>query len=80
MAAFEENDELTSMAERYASLAQTDPDNVQAWTMCSAVAFKRAMGEGEDAARYAQQMAQVLQSILVGSANPCPDAILPRYW
>lgn len=80
MAAFEENDGLASMAERYASLAQTDADNAQAWTMCSAVAFKRAMGDDADAGRYAQQMAQVLQSILVGSANPCPDAIPPQYW
>jgi hypothetical protein len=80
MAAFEENDELATLAERYAELAQSDSANAQAWSMCSAVAFKRAMGEGGDSAQYAQQMAQVLQTILVGSANPCPDAILPQYW
>jgi hypothetical protein len=80
MAAVEENDELTALAERYASLAQSDAGNAQAWSMCSAVAFKRAMGEGDESAQYAQQMAQVLQMILVGTDNPCPDAILPQYW
>ena len=79
MAALEENDELTAIAERYAERAQGEPE-VQAWAMCAAVAFKRAMGEGDESALFAQQTAQVLQSILVGSANPCPDAILPQYW
>lgn len=80
MAALEENGELTALAERYAERAQSDPDNAQAWTFCSAVAFKRAMGDGAEAAQFAQQSAQVLQTILVGSSNPCPDAIPSQYW
>lgn len=80
MAALEENSGLTAIAERYAAQAETDPANAQAWSMCSAVAFNRAMGEGGTAAQFAQQTAQLLQSILVGSGNPCPDAILPQYW
>lgn len=80
MAALEENSGLTAIAERYAAQAESDPVNAQAWSMCSAVAFNRAMGEGDTAAQFAQQAAQMLQTILVGSANPCPDAILPQYW
>jgi hypothetical protein len=38
------------------------------------------MGEGDDAAQFARQTAEVLRSILVGTQNPCPDAILPQYW
>jgi hypothetical protein len=79
MAALEENDALTAIAERYAGRAQSEPD-AQAWAMCAAVAFKRAMGEGAESAQFAQQTAQVLQTILVGSANPCPDAIPAQYW
>lgn len=80
MAAVEENDALSTLAESYAERAEADPANAQAWSFCSAVAFKRAMGEGGESAQFAQQTAQVLQTILVGSANPCPDAILPQYW
>ncbi len=80
MAALEANSGLTAIAERYAAQAESDPVNAQAWSMCSAVAFNRAMGEADTAAQFAQQAAQMLQTILVGSANPCPDAILPQYW
>jgi hypothetical protein len=80
VAALEENDELSALAERYATQAETDPVNAQAWSMCAAVAFNRAMGDEAQSAQFAQQTAQILQSILVGSNNPCPDAILPQYW
>ena len=80
MAALEENDGLTAIAERYAALAESDAGNAQAWSMCAAVAFNRAMGDAAQSAQFAQQTAQVLQSILVGSANPCPEAIPPQYW
>ena len=29
---------------------------------------------------YASQTAQVMQQILVGTGNPCPDAIPAQYW
>ncbi|HEY4530422.1 MAG TPA: hypothetical protein VIG97_08885 [Luteimonas sp.] len=80
MAAVEANDAQIAVAERYAALAESDPDNAQAWTMCSAVAFKRAMGEGGDFAQYARQTAQVLQLILTSPGNPCADAIPAQYW
>lgn len=78
-AALEENSELTAIAERYSERAQSEPE-VQAWSFCAAVAFKRAMGENDEAAQFARQSAQLLQSILVGSSNPCPDAIPAQYW
>lgn len=80
MAALESNDEYSAIAERYASLAESDPDNTQAWSFCAAAAFKRAMASEAEFGAYAAQTAQVLQQILVGSANPCPDAIPAQYW
>lgn len=79
-AALESNDEFAAVAERYAELAGSDPDNTQAWSMCAAAAFKRAMSSEADFAAYATQTAAVMQQILVGSANPCPDAIPAQYW
>ncbi|MBJ6980908.1 hypothetical protein [Luteimonas sp. MC1572] len=80
MAALESNEEHVAIAERYAALAESDPDNAQAWSMCSAVAFKRAMDDGPQFAEYAQQTAQMLQLIMTSPANPCDDAIPARYW
>lgn len=80
MAALESNDEYSAIAERYAALAESDPDNTQAWSMCAAAAFKRAMSTEADFGVYAAQTAAVLQQILVGTANPCPDAIPAQYW
>jgi len=79
-AALESNDEYTAIAERYAGLAESDPDNTQAWSFCAAAAFKRAMSDEAEFGVYAAQTAAVMQQILVGSANPCPDAIPAQYW
>ena len=80
MAALESNDEYGAIAERYASLAESDPANAQAWSFCAAVAFKRAMSSNAEFGAYASQTAQVMQQILVGTGNPCPDAIPAQYW
>ena len=80
MAALESNDEHSAIAERYTALAESDPDNAQAWSMCAAAAFQRAMSDEATFGAYATQAAAVLQQILVGSANPCPDAIPAQYW
>src|SRR5690606_41523740 len=80
MADLESNDEYGDIAERYAELAQSAPDNAQAWSFCAAAAFKRAMSTEAEFGAYASQAAQVLQQILVGTANPCPDAIPAQYW
>ena len=44
--------ELTAIAERYSERAQSEPE-VKAWSFCAAVAFKRAMGENDEAAQFA---------------------------
>lgn len=80
MAALESNDEYGAIAERYAGLAESDPANAQAWSFCAAVAFKRAMSSDAEFGAYASQTAQVMQQILVGTGNPCPDAIPAQYW
>src|SRR5690606_40939986 len=67
-----------AVAERYAALAQTDPVNAQAWSTCSAVAFKRAMGEDGEFAQYARQASQMLQLVMTSPANPCQDAKIGR--
>ena len=79
-AAVETNDAHIAVAERYAALAESDPNETQAWAMCSAVAFKRAMGEDAQFAQYAQQTAQMLKMIMASPANPCEDAIPSQYW
>ncbi|WP_342246957.1 hypothetical protein [Pseudomonas sp. OTU5201] len=74
------NQTYALIAEHYRELAQSDPDNVQVWTMCSAVAFKRSLSEDEDFSRYARQVSESLKSIAVTSTNPCSDAIPSSYW
>lgn len=74
------NETYAAIAQRYSEMAQTDPSNAQAWTMCSAVAFKRSLSDGEDFSRYATQMSETLKLILEGGANPCSDAIPNEYW
>ncbi|MCY1537083.1 hypothetical protein D9M68_725680 [compost metagenome] len=74
------NDAYAAIAQHYHEMAQSDPDNAQAWTMCSAVAFKRSLSDGEDFPRYARQMAETLKLIAVDSTNPCSDAIPDSFW
>ncbi|MCY1346514.1 hypothetical protein D9M68_280210 [compost metagenome] len=74
------NQAYAAIAQRYGEMAQSDPDNAQAWTMCSAVAFKRSLADGEDFSRYARQMSETLKLIAVDSINPCSDAIPDAYW
>ena len=70
----EDADRYGAMAERYQQLAQDDPDNVQAWTACSAVALKRSISNPAEADVYAAQMAGMLRQMDVAS-SPCPDAM-----
>jgi hypothetical protein len=70
-----------AIADRYQKLAQTDPDNVQAWTACAAAAKKRQLATSAEADAYAAQMAEVLKLILVDSSrSPCEDAIPASAW
>ena len=67
-------DRYGAMAEHYQQLAQTDPDNVQAWTACSAVALKRSVSNPAEADAFATQRAGMLQQMEVAT-SPCPDAM-----
>ena len=70
-----------AIADRYQQLAQSDPDNVQAWTACAAAAKKRELATSAEADAYAAQMADVLKLILVDpSRSPCEDAIPASAW
>lgn len=70
-----------AVAERYQSLAISDPKDVQSWTFCSAAALKRSMAVKEEADSYGREAAQRLASISVDPArNPCPDAIPNDLW
>ena len=73
--------DLGAIADRYQQLAQSDPDNVQAWTACAAAAKKRQLATGAEADAYAAQVADVLKLILVDpSRSPCEDAIPASVW
>ena len=81
MAALDAYRTYAALAERYAGLAEWDPDNAQVWSVCSAVVFRRSKGEDAGFAAYARQAAQSLQAILgFPEENPCEDAIPARYW
>ncbi|MDT4834494.1 hypothetical protein FQZ97_681320 [compost metagenome] len=74
-----DNQAHAAIAQRYSEMAQSDPDNAQAWSMCAAVAFKRSQSDGEDFSRYARQMAETLK-LMDANGNPCSDAIPDIYW
>ncbi|WP_431869436.1 hypothetical protein [Allosphingosinicella sp.] len=70
-----------AIAERYKALAQSDPDNVQAWTACAAAALKRSLATETEADVYGAEMVQVLKLIIVDpSRSPCEDAIPASLW
>lgn len=70
-----------AVAERYQSLALSDPKDAQSWTFCSAAALKRSMAVKAEADSYGREAAQRLASISVDPArNPCPDAIPNDLW
>ena len=77
--AYVENDDSArweALAEQYAGLIETDPDNVQAWAACAGVAMKRSVSTAADADAYAQPMAQMLQQIMpAGSSSPCGEVM-----
>lgn len=74
------NETYAAIAKHYNELAQSDSDSAQAWTICSAVAFKRSLSDGEGFSRCASQMAETLKPIAADSTNPCSDAIPDSFW
>lgn len=63
-----------ALAQDYAALIETDPDNVQSWAACAGVAMKRSISTRADADAYAAEMAAMLQLMMPeGAGSPCPD-------
>lgn len=70
-----------AVAERYAALSRSDPDDAQTWTACAAAAMKRSVSGRDEADAYGTQVAEMLKLILVDpSRSPCPDAIPAALW
>jgi hypothetical protein len=69
-----DSDRYGALAEQYAQMIESDPDNVQSWAACAAVAMKRSIATTAEADAYATQMAAMLQA-LDASASPCPEVI-----
>lgn len=72
-----ENDDSAhweALAQQYATLIETQPDNVQAWAACAGVAMKRSISTQVDADAYAGEMAAMLQLMMpAGAGSPCPE-------
>lgn len=63
-----------ALAQQYAALIETDPDNVQSWAACAGVAMKRSISTVADADAYAAEMAAMLQLMMPeGAGSPCPE-------
>ena len=72
-----DSEKYEALAGHYLELAQSNPDNVQAYTACGGVALKRSQSSKAEADAYAEQMAQMLRQILTDpNSNPCPDVFL----
>lgn len=67
-------DRYSALADHYAGLIGSDPDNVQSWTACAAVAMKRSASNPAESDAYAAQMAGMLRQ-MDAAASPCPELI-----
>lgn len=70
-----------AVAEKYAALSKTDPDDAQTWTACAAAAMKRSVATRDEADAYGEQVAEMLKTILVDpTRSPCEDALPSSLW
>lgn len=70
-----------AIAEKYAALSRSDPDDAQTWTACAAAAMKRSVATKAEADAYGGQVGEMLKTILVDpSRSPCEDAIPSSLW
>ncbi|MGH8178981.1 MAG: hypothetical protein ACREV5_22195 [Steroidobacter sp.] len=69
------------IAEKYASMIESDPDSVHAWSACAAAALAWAHMPAAEATQLVIQSATMLKSIMgEGSPTPCDDAIPGKFW
>ncbi|UTP40524.1 hypothetical protein M9M90_04895 [Phenylobacterium sp. LH3H17] len=70
-----------AIAEKYAALSKTDPDDAQTWTACAAAAMKRSVATRAEADAYGGKVAEMLKTILVDpNRSPCEDALPSSLW
>ena len=66
-----------ALAQQYAALIESDPDNVQSWSACAGVAIKDAVSIAPQADAYAAHMTSMLQlTTPAGAGSPCPETML----
>lgn len=71
----ETNKQWAGLAEKYMQLAESDPDNLQAWTMCATTAYSRSTMSQADGDAYAAKTAALLKQMLVSKQSPCPQVM-----
>jgi hypothetical protein len=69
-----DSEKWEKLAGEYSDRIGSDPNNVQAFTACAAVAMKRSVSSQEEADAYSAQMASMLHQ-MDASSNPCPEVI-----
>jgi hypothetical protein len=69
------------LADKYAGLTESDPDNVHVWAACGAAALAWAHMPVDQARSMAGQSAQLLRSIMTdATGTPCSDVIPADVW
>lgn len=69
------NKQWAGLADKYMHLAESDPANTQAWTMCATTAYSRSTMSQADGDAYAAKTAALLKQMGVSNASPCPDVL-----
>ena len=70
-----------ALADKYATLAQSDADNAHVWAACGAAALGWATLSADQARTMASQSAAMLKPIMTSSgSSPCPDVIPADVW
>lgn len=73
------DEKFNAIAQKYLALAQSDPDDAQAWSACGAVAMQRSLLSVEDADVYAVQAARMLR-MMDAAQSPCAEVISAKNW
>jgi hypothetical protein len=70
-----------ALAEKYAGLTASDPNNVHVWAACGAAAMGWASMPADQARTMASQSAMLLKSIMTSAgSSPCPEVIPNDVW
>ena len=70
-----------ALADKYAELTASDPNNVHVWAACGAAALGWANMPADQAKSMAGQSATLLKSIMTSAgSSPCPEVIPIDVW